>query len=704
MKYILATVVAALSLTIRADHIERLEDQVLRLFTVVQSSRQALKNKCVDGSPLKVAGKTYEKGVGVNGPVSGDFVPLCGGISFETKVGIDDASPMQSAAGFNIYADGRLAASSGPMKHGEPVKILKVDLEGVDVLTLEVAGTTGFEYQIFGMPSCFCDWIDAVFTMKDGHQLTLSTWEVSPQLGVLTPKSDGQPRVNGPSLFGVRPGNPLLYHVPVSGERPLEVTVEGLPAGTRYDAKRAMLLGTAPSVKGDYPLVIKAKNAKGVAEKKFRLVVGDKLALTPPMGWNSWNGFATGITDAICRRQAEAMVSNGLADHGWQYVVVDDGWERNATKGKADPVFAGPARDADGRVLTNTRFPDMKAMADYIHSLGLKAGLYSSPGPTTCGGYEGGWMHEITDARTYADWGYDYLKYDYCSYGTVYYGPRGDSELLPWLMMGSALRGTGRDIVYSLSVGTPDIAKVGGAVGANCWRISGDMYNTWMVVRRSVDVMRHVWYYTRPGEWCDPDMLVIRDKLHAAPRFTANEQYTHYSLWCLFSAPMMIGSDLTKLNDFTCGLYCNDEVNDVSQDELGLAAALVQTPEGGEVWAKPMSDGSIAAGVFNRNYRPGKVKMCFKKLGMRGKWRVRDLWRQRDEGVFENGYEPEILGHATQLVRLWPTEGASFEPGVTDIRDFAWKRYVEMNRPVDPDRAAKPAPCDDCPESRKAAR
>ena len=670
-----------------SDEIVRLEDLDIHSFREVRhAERPRAKTCCERETPLRMNGIVWENGLGMkadSAPIDGEFFPAGKAKRFEVTFGLDEAANRKAKAVLNVYGDERLLATSGEVGYGEPAKELKADLADVNVVRIELTDSDS------PCPAAYADLAEAKFVMEDGAKLLDDPSVFSPQLGILTPKGDGAPRVNGPELYGARPGKPLLYRVPVSGEKPLEVTVEGLPDGTYFDAATSMIRGRVPSKKGDYPLVIRAKNARGSAKKAFTLVVGDRISLTPPMGWNSWNCFAPNVSDERVRAQAEAMLRLGLAEHGWQYLVIDDFWERNEERGKKpeNAHLAGPRRDAEGNVLLNARFPDMKALTDRIHALGLKAGIYSSPGPTTCGGCEGSWRNEWRDAAQYAKWGFDYLKYDWCSAGSVKFGDERLWKMLPWLMMGKALKEQDRDIYYSLSIGSLDIPYYAPECYANSWRITGDVFNSWPHIRRSMAAERYCWYFTKPSEWCDPDMLVLQTNgPKRGHRLTPNEQYTHISMWCLFAAPLMIGNDMTQMNEFTLSLLTNDEVLEVNQDRLGLCAALVQKPNGGkdEVWAKPMADGSVAVGLLNMSYAPRKVKFCFKMAGMRGKWRVRDLWRQKDEGLFENCYETEIPGHATQLVRVWPTEGARFDRNVQDIRDFAWMREVEQYRPLRP--------------------
>ncbi len=695
VSFVCASFVPAL----HADTTAWLEDQDMKNFCLLSLGewdyKQTQLRKSVAGTTLKMNGFTYEHGVGIHVLPEkvrvADFFPGGKAKRFKVKFGLDDQSGEDASAVLNLYADEKLVATSGIVKKGEPVKEISVDMSGVLVLSIELkgVGTDG--------ETAFADLADAAFVMEDGAKPLSTPESFTRQLGILTPKGDGRPRVNGPCVYGVRPKKQLLYRVPVSGDRPMEISVDGLPAGTYFDAERQQLRGVTPAEKGDYPLVVRARNAKGAAEKKLTLRVGSQIGLTPPMGWNSWNTSGPFVTEQTVKDAVDGAIKFGLVEHGWQYFVLDDGWA--CSQDRSD-VFGGKPRDEKGRIIPNSKFPDMKALADYVHDRGYKFGIYSSPGAKTCFGLEGSWMHEWIDARQFMEWGVDYLKYDCCGYASQTPFENGRFRLtLPWMMMGKALQEGDRDIFYSISgarrLGIPDHFK---RCGGNSVRITGDVFNSWPLVRRSMIAERYYWNNTSPGHWCDPDMLVLQTSW---PRYkhklTQNEFYTHFSLWCLYSAPLMMGYPIMKTTPLTLSMLTNDEVLEVNQDELGLCAALIQTPGRDEVWAKPMSDGSIAVGLVNMGYTERKVKFCFKKAGMRGKWRVRDLWRQKDEGVFENCYEASIPGHATQLVRIWPTEGAKFDDDVTDIRDFAWMRLIEEERPLKPGEAG----CIPCAERKE---
>ena len=330
------------------------------------------------------------------------------------------------------------------------------------------------------------------------------------------------------------------------------------------------------SERGKYEVILHASNGAGEAHRKFKIVCGDKIALTPPLGWNSWNCFAVAVDDAKVRSAADAMVRSGLTQHGWTYINIDDCWE--IKPGSDDPLLKGQPRDANGMINTNKKFPDMKALCEYIHGKGLKAGIYSSPGPTTCAGFTASYKYETQDAKRYAQWGFDYLKYDWCSYGNI---AKTETDLpklkKPYFVMRRALNRVDRDIVFSLcQYGMGDVWKWGAEVGGNCWRTTGDIGDSWGSMAGIGFSQNGHEKYAGPGHWNDPDMLVVGmvgwGDLHPTG-LTPNEQYTHISLWCLLAAPLLIGCDMAQLDDFTLGLLTNDEVLEVNQDPLGKQAA-----------------------------------------------------------------------------------------------------------------------------------
>jgi len=313
--------------------------------------------------------------------------------------------------------------------------------------------------------------------LKAAFLLALSTGLVcaaDPNAVILTPKPGPAPKINGPVVYGARPGRPFLYRIPCTGVRPIRFTAKGLPAPLKLDAATGIIGGQTPEKRGEYAFELHAANQHGKAARRFKIVVGDTLALTPPMGWNDWYTHYDHVTDKLVRQAAGAMIASGMADYGYQFVNIDDCWM--VKPGSDNPELKGDLRDADGAIRPNGRFPDMPALTAYIHSRGLKAGIYTSPGPKTCGEFTGSYQHEEIDARTFAKWGFDFLKYDWCSYTEVAGGKTLADYKRPYELMGGLLPKMDRDIVFNLcQYGMGDVWNWGGDVGGHAWRTTGDL-------------------------------------------------------------------------------------------------------------------------------------------------------------------------------------------------------------------------------------
>ena len=458
--------------------------------------------------------------------------------------------------------------------------------------------------------------------------------------------------------MGVRPGHELLYTVAATGDRPMTFAADHLPTGLQLDPQSGRITGILTDP-GTNVLTLHAKNALGEATRTLKIVCGPQIGLTPALGWNSWNCFASAVTADKVKAAADAMVASGLINHGWTYINIDDFWEVHP--GSKDPTLLGPERDATGHIIPNPRFPDMKALADYVHGKGLRIGLYSSPGPLTCGGCIASWQHEEQDAQSYGQWGFDYLKYDWCSYGNIDRNPTLDGRKKPYQVMRAALDKVNRDILFSFcQYGAGDVWKWGAEIGGNSWRTTGDINDSWNSMAGIGFSQNGHELYAGPGHFNDPDMLVVGQvgwgpSLHPT-HLTPNEQYTHISLWCLLTAPLLIGCDMTQLDDFTKNLLSNDEVLEVDQDPLGHQAARITQNGDLEVWAKDMEDGSKAVGLFNRGYAAAPVTIKWSDLGLTGQQKVRDLWRQQDLGAFPDAFTTPVPRHGVVLVRIWPAK------------------------------------------------
>ncbi len=695
-----AAIASAMAFSAWADKTIWLDE--LDVSSMTSDWGSAQKNKSVDNHALKPGGVEFKRGVGTHALSTYEVSTDGKAIAFDAMVGVDsEVGSGEASVVFIVRADGKTVAKSPVMKAGTKPVALHADLKGAKAVELFVCDAKD------GINFDHADWCDAKFTVEDGAVLKPIA-SVCRQLGILTPPHPEKPRINGPKVYGVRPGRPILYRLPVSGVRPMQYSAKDLPAGVKFDAEKGILSG-AIKERGEYVVRFTAKNAKGEGTGSLKIVVGDKIALTPPMGWNSWNCFAWRVTAEDIKNAADVFDKSELANHGWSYVNIDDFWQNRVTK-TDDPTLIGPARNPDGSIAVNKRFPSMKALADYVHSKGFKIGLYSSPGPWTCGRCAGSWKHEWQDARTYAEWGYDYLKYDWCGYGAVCNdvgSGRGIvNRSLPYRLMGEALAAQNRDIVFSLcQYGMEFVSAWGENVGGNCWRTTGDITDTWNSMSGILDRQSELWPYARPGAWNDPDMLVLGPlgwgNIHPT-RLTPNEQYTHMSFWCILCSPLLIGCDMTQIDDFTMSLLTNDEVLETNQDPLGAAAARVTPPGVHEVWAKPMSDGSIVLALYNKSNRDAVISADFASMGLVGDWKVRDLWRQKDLGLFTGSYTTEVWPHATTLVRLFPADSAAkLAPGVRDVRDVSTYLHFERTRPVDkPGRVTKAKDCDDCPRGR----
>ena len=332
---------------------------------------------------------------------------------------------------------------------------------------------------------------------------------------ILTPKPPRPPRINGARIFGVHPGHPFLFTIPATGDRPMSFGVEGLPHGLAVNPASGQITGQLDQP-GDYSVVFTASNVLGLAQRKFKIVCGETLALTPHMGWNSWYIWTSRVTDRIVREAADAMVSSGMINHGYQYVNIDDCWA--VKPGATDPQLGGEPRDAQGRINANRNFPDMKGLTDYIHSKGLKAGIYTSPGPLTCAGYVGAYEHEAHDAQRFAEWGFDFLKYDWCSYGKIALSNTLPELQKPYRLMGQILRQQNRDIVLNLcQYGNGSVWQWGKEVGGHSWRTAGDLGGAIGgiaagVYRDGFDLYarNELHRYGGPGGWNDPDYLLPR--------------------------------------------------------------------------------------------------------------------------------------------------------------------------------------------------
>jgi alpha-galactosidase len=365
------------------------------------------------------------------------------------------------------------------------------------------------------------------------------------------------------------------------------------------------------------------------------------VAATPPMGWNSWNHFAGKVNEADVKAAADAMVSSGMKAAGYEYINIDDTWEGQ--------------RDAQGFIHPNSKFPDMKALADYVHSKGLKLGIYSSPGPKTCAGYSGSYGHEHQDAETYGKWGIDYLKYDLCSYdGIMRKEAPNDTQkqdammIAAYAKMHRALEATGRPIIFSLcEYGRDDVWTWGASVGGNLWRTTGDIQDNY---QRMTDIgfnQLGLAKYARPGHWNDPDMLEIGNG-----GMNYDEEKTHMSLWAILAAPLIAGNDLSHMSAQTLSVLTNREVIAVDQDTLGKEGSRAFAVGMTEIWTKPLKGGAVAAGLFNRDTVSHEMTLKLTTFGFGPHAKLRDLWAHTDVTPTNGQYMVNVPPHGVVMLRV----------------------------------------------------
>ena len=379
-------------------------------------------------------------------------------------------------------------------------------------------------------------------------------------------------------------------------------------------------------------LMFETRAIRGMSLPELHDVPANNLAPTPPMGWNGWNKFAESVDDATVRDMADVMVSSGMSKFGYVYVNIDDTWQ-------------GP-RDAHGNITSNRKFPNMKALADYVHSKGLKIGLYSSPGPKTCAGYPGSYSHEQQDANQWAAWGFDYIKYDWCSAGDIYK----DTDMRGvYQKMGDALLKTGRPIVFSLcQYGQEQVWTWGAKAGGNLWRTTGDIEDKWSSMSKIGFRQFDIAAYIRPGHWNDPDMLEIGNG-----GMTADEYRTHMSLWSMLAAPLLAGNDLRTMTDETKSILMNADVIAIDQDPAAKPVKKVAETATTTTLVRPLHDGSTAIGLFNRGDQAAEMSVNWDGIGLGGRNRsARDLWQHKSVDVSASDYSASVPAHGVVMLRV----------------------------------------------------
>ena len=638
-----------------------LDDLKIKTFSEGIPSVSAKKNQA--GDSIFIAGKYFERGIGVQSVSVLSFLLNGKAEQFSAMVGADDKGNKNMKVRFYVVGDQKILFESGELKVGDAPKIVKVNLSGIQRMGLLV--TVSLEDEGYG--KTYSNWADAKIVMQEGN--TPLNIPNNDEKYILTPPPPKTPKINSAKIVGATPGNPFLYTIAVTGERPIVFSAKNLPKGLSLDEKTGIISGRVAK-RGSYSPTLLAKNTLGEDSKVLKIVIGDTIALTPPIGWNGWNSWARNIDQEKVIASANAMVKMGLSNHGWTYINIDDAWQ-----GQRGGKF--------NAIQPNEKFPKFREMIDEIHSKGLKLGVYSTPWITSYAGYAGAssdfekgeypdsvknnkrayrrvgkYRFEMEDARQMAEWGVDYLKYDW------------RIETNSAERMSDALKKSGRDILFSISNSAPFANASDWMKLANTWRTGPDIRDSWLSLYTSAFTIDKWVPFGGPGHWNDPDMLILGNvttgtDLHPT-RLTPDEQYSHVSLFSLLAAPLLIGCPIEQLDDFTMNLLTNDEVIEINQDPLGKPGRLVSEENGIQIWLKQLEDGSVAVGLFNTadygktpqsyfrwgNETVKPFTFDFAKIGLSGRWRLRDVWRQKDLGDFDGSLKTEIRHHGVVMLKL----------------------------------------------------
>lgn len=464
-------------------------------------------------------------------------------------------------------------------------------------------------------------------------------------------KENNSPIINSPKIFGVRNGSPFLFKIAATGEAPLSYKASRLPEGLYLDENTGIINGEILGISKEYRIKLSVTNRIGHVDQDFIIIQGDDICLTPPMGWNSWYCYSELVSEKSVRETAIAIVEKGLINHGWTYINIDDCWQ-------------GERDEKSGAIQPNERFEDMKRLCDFIHSLGLKIGIYSTPWMGSYSGFIGGsesmekgdisksflppderlqksqvfgrypgsldkkvdrvgerWLFDL-DVKQWAEWGIDYVKVDWSP-----------NDVPTTKRIYDNLRNCGRDIVLSLSNTTPFENVEALSMYANCWRTTGDINDDWTSLSKIAFEQEKWQPFTRRGHWNDPDMLQLgnlgttnrMNETFNPTNLSADEQYTQMSMWCLLSAPLVLSCEIASLDDFSLKLLTNDEVIAVNQDPAGLPAEKILHRENLQIWSKALSDGGTAVGIFNSSDKPEKI--CLKsEITLDDGDTLRNLW------------------------------------------------------------------------------
>ena len=632
----------------------------LPIQTYSEGLRPVIAKQSYAKDTLRIKGQKFNRGLGAISPVVLAFVLDKKAIRFKATVGAEDKGNKDIPLSFYVLGDGKILFEKRDMKVGDVPVEVDVDVRGIQQLGLLTTDPVGG----VGNKKTYANWANARLLLKENF--IPGYVQNTGKKYILTPKPLKTPRINSPQIVGARPSHPFLYSIAATGERPMRYTAEGLPSGLSLDPSSGIITGKIDQI-GVYRTYIQAVNNLGKSSIPLEIRIGEVIALTPPLGWNGWNSWEANIDQEKVLASAEAMVSKKLNQHGWSYINIDDAWQ-----GLRDPKTLA--------LQPNEKFPDIRGMIAKIHAMGLKSGVYSTPYIASYGGYvgassdfpQGGETHdlikvnrppfsriakyrfEIQDAIQMADWGVDFLKYDW------------RIDVNSTQRMSEALRNSGRDIVFSISNNAPFEQVIDWVKWTHMYRTGPDIKDSYTSLYHTSFTLDKWSPYSGPGHWADPDMMILGDVsigpvMHPT-RLTPDEQYSHVSIFSLIAAPMLIGCPIERLDDFTLNLLSNDEVIAIHQDPMGKAGRLIQEKDGFQIWLRELSNGDYALGIFNHDFygqkptsyfrwgheRAREMKIDLAAIGLHGTWKIRDVWRQKDQGK------------TNQLKTLIPYHGVSF--------------------------------------------
>ncbi len=596
----------------------------------------------VGGNPIKIATVTYARGVGTHAP--GEITIKTNGASrFTSKIGIDDETNGNGTVEFIVYGNQTIIYQSGIMRGNAAAKSIDLDISAYAYLRLIVTIADGSNN------NDHADWADALLEYETVKPVCIKAAEL--------PWTEFRNK----TVHYALPNKNLQFRLNVYGVQPITVNVTNLPVGIEFDSKRNILYGKI-SQEGVYNIPVSATNIYGTIEKTFKIEISNKLKMpTPPMGWMTWNIYRGEISETKIKQTADVMVSSGMRDAGYNYIIIDDLWQGT--------------RDASGKISPNaTKFPSgIKALADYVHAIGLKLGIYSDAADNTCGGAVGSLNKEVIDAQTYASWGIDYLKYDYCN------APADQATAINrYKAMADALNNSGRDMVFAACEWGDRNPWEWAAEKSNAqlWRTTWDIRDTWEFndgdknhygIMNSLD--RHIGleYYAGPNRWNDPDMMVvglygtgIPSNAFGANGCTDREYQANMSLWAMIAAPLITSFELKTINDATKDILLNKEVIAINQDTLGDAATRIFKDGDIEVWARDLYDGGKAVAFLNRNNTVTKnISVNWSNLFIEGSYDIRDLWKHQLVGTSNTSFNTNVLAHEVVLLKLSKVDNAN---------------------------------------------